>query len=117
MNDTMKLDPFLKTHLNRQLLRHSAGRAIFCPGCQRIMDWSRTVVVSFHTKGACIKTWTLCSTCFDKRRESFTAGMEQVRPKVPDISMEIVDGREYAPKRARKPRSAAPDETAHFRAA
>lgn len=82
--------------VNRNLLRHSAGRAIWCPGegCGRCMDWRRTVVISFHDGDECVTCVTLCDRCADAwlpaTIDKFTARAMLRWPTV-----EVVDGRTY----------------------
>ena len=59
MNAEFLLDPFVRT-LNRNLLKHSAGTAIFCQ-CGQVADCRRWVVASHGER-----TIGLCCTCWDK---------------------------------------------------
>jgi hypothetical protein len=34
----------LETIINRNLLRHAVGQAIFCPSCSDVMDYRRAVL-------------------------------------------------------------------------
>ena len=64
--------------VNKNLLKCSAGRAIFCPLCDVVADAKRWVVV---TQGE--RTVGVCAACFDIK----TAG----KPIPSDV--EVVDGR------------------------
>jgi hypothetical protein len=63
--------------INKNLLKYSAGVAIFCPICSEIADWRKWVIA---TQGHV--TRSMCSLCWDVR----TAGN---RPK----TVEIIDYR------------------------
>ena len=69
--------PMVKT-LNKNLLKHAAGTAIFCPICDKCADARRWVLA---THGGV--TRSVCSSCWD----SATAG------KVIPTSVDVVDGR------------------------
>ena len=69
--------PMAKT-LNRNLLKHSAGTAIFCPQCQEVSDAKRWVLVTVGDRSL-----GTCTRCWDK----LARGRDTSR-------MDIVDGRE-----------------------
>ena len=73
----MTFDSMMARTVNRNLLKYSAGRSIFCPHCQNIADARRWVVV---TQGA--KSMGLCAPCWDKSK----------RPTLP-TDVEVLDGR------------------------
>lgn len=91
---------FLEKHLNKQLLRYAAGSAILCPNCQTIMDCRRTVVATIHrtvdnNPEECVKSSTLCGSCWDRIRPSIQAVVDKLTIKHPELKprLEIVDGR------------------------
>lgn len=47
--------------INRNLLKHAAGTAMFCPTCERCLDYRKTVIISMGPRERVV-----CSTCFDK---------------------------------------------------
>jgi uncharacterized Zn finger protein len=69
-------DPMVRT-INRNLLKYSAGQAIFCPLCGCVADCRHWVVAS-----AGDRTLSVCAHCFDKH----TAGKDLSR-------VDVVDGR------------------------
>lgn len=92
---------FLERHLNRQLLRHAAGSAIFCPRCQVIMDCTRTVVATVHRQLAgqpdeCVQSFTQCAVCWDKAQSDVRAAVNRVAAKHPELNarLQVVDGRD-----------------------
>ena len=88
MNTHAILTPLSK-ELNKQLLKHLAGSMIFCPVCDDIMDYRRTVAVSFMKGDSPIATKGCCGTCFD---EVMRANAERIA-KEHGVTLDIVDGR------------------------
>jgi hypothetical protein len=82
------LTPLAK-ELNKQLLKHIAGSTIFCPICSDIMDYRRTVAVSFMRGNNPVATKGCCGTCFD---EVMRANAERIA-KEHEMTIDIVDGR------------------------
>ncbi len=60
----------LESHLNLELLRYAAGRAIFCPSCDHILDARRSVLMCANDNGP---TAILCGDCYDEMRERLSA--------------------------------------------
>lgn len=87
---------------HRNLLKYAAGQVMFCPGCETCMDCTRTVNVeclvdSRDGKGErSIKSWTLCASCYDRRKQVFEDGKQKVLAAHTDWSVryEVIDGRE-----------------------
>lgn len=76
-------DPFfspMARTLNRNLLKHSAGTAIFCPHCGQVADCRRWVVASLGER-----THGLCAKCWDKAMQN--PGIAR-HPR-----LEVIDGR------------------------
>lgn len=92
MNPDTLLSPMHRT-IKRNLLKYAAGRAIFCPICETIMDWKKTVLITFPSGG----TRTSCTSCFDK--EMAKAKAEFPRRDEPGAwdkalaRLDILDGR------------------------
>jgi len=80
--------------VNRNLLKYAAGANISCRYCGGILDWTRTVVATFKI-GASESTKVLCVTCYDKARMVMEGKAKELK-----AGMEVIDGRDYAPKRA-----------------
>jgi uncharacterized Zn finger protein len=70
----------MQSVVNRNLLKHAAGTAMFCPQCSTCMDFRRTVLV---TSGSA--TLTMCASCWDRAKELIK----------PDVlaRCDVVDGR------------------------
>jgi len=70
--------------INRNLLKYSAGRSIFCGQCDAIADARRWVVVSHNDD-----TLGMCAPCWDALKKGR-----------PTPGFEVVDGREEFAKAA-----------------
>jgi len=59
------LDQF-ENSMNNQLLKHAASKHIFCPNCDRILDWTTIVLIDVFTdKGTVYRgPITCCTSCF-----------------------------------------------------
>ena len=79
------MEKYLALTVNRQLLKYSAGRSIFCPRCQDIADAKRWVVVTLGER-----TMALCAKCWDANKH----------PDLP-TGVDIADGRKVF-KRGKK---------------
>lgn len=97
------VESIIKTPVESNLLKYAAGQAIFCPNCDNIMDWRRTVVATIHAikPGAeeqIVRSYTVCGKCWDKLGQHVTSGVEQANAKLGSkgisARVEIVDGRE-----------------------
>ena len=86
------LSPLQRT-VTRNLLKHAAGRAIFCPSCQTIMDWKRTVIYDVQrqdTPDSTVKVFVWCGKCADKALPSLQkACLDR------NLVLEITDGRKF----------------------
>lgn len=78
---------FLTARLNREALRYAAGRQMFCPCCERVLDCTDTVFAQDHSgKGAVL---ILCGACWGRAPWSGRSG-----------ALEVLDGRTlYAPRK------------------
>ena len=105
MKDTNVVESIIKTPVESNLLKWSAGQAIFCPNCQNIMDWRKTVVATIHAKTdktpeKVIKSYVVCVECWDKVGHRVTDGVDKFNAKNVGSAdgatawTEIVDGRE-----------------------
>lgn len=87
------IDSLMQETIHRNLLKYAAGRAIFCPHCDTILDCRSTVVATRDTR-----EYVMCARCWDSKVDQ--AGKA--------ACSEIVDGRELWPapaKRTYKPRT------------
>ena len=66
----MGVDSLIRETVTTNLLRHAAGRAIFCPGCDKLLDWQDTVLAS----GA-----TSCRACFAAACERIASDGQDLR--------------------------------------
>ena len=72
----------------RNLLKFAARCAIFCPGCEQILDWRRTVNA---TKGE--QSITRCATCWDKTIDALKEKHPAEKVAAFLAEWDIVDGR------------------------
>lgn len=89
------MDPILgafEQTIARNLVKHAAGTAIFCPRCETILDCKTTVVLSDKTK-----TLVLCSCCYGRGPGNIKAG-----------SVEVWDGRALWPTKQKRIKYAKP---------
>lgn len=96
MSDTI-LGPMAKT-ITRNLLKFAAGNAIFCKGCNTIMDWKRTVIIEVVgvTTGKNFGTMTLCTKCADAALPHIHARRPQGEAKAGEpLKIETTDGRQF----------------------
>jgi len=95
------LHSFLEDELNRNLLLYSAGRVMFCPGCQHLLDARTTVVCSIHGVSVgqeveqVVSTQVVCAKCWDKFQEHTLADVAALASRRPQLKIrsETVDGR------------------------
>ena len=87
------LDQFRRT-AERNALKFSVGRQMFCPKCQRVLDAKRAVNVT-TTMGE-PREVTVCAECWGHGPERH--GKFAIGPAVCDV----LDGRALWPRRARK---------------
>ena len=102
--NTENVDSFIRTPIESNLLKWSAGQAIFCPNCQSIMDWRKTVVATIHaikpgdSDETVIKSYVVCCNCWAKRGKIVRDGVEKsnvnLAPKGIKARLEVVDGSE-----------------------
>ena len=87
----------LEHEVNRQLLLYAAGQHIFCPHCQQIMDFRRTIIFSVQKDGKDIKTFSMCVDCFEKKKDILHQTIENAKMLHPEknYSYNILDGRKY----------------------
>ena len=95
---------FIEPELNRELLRYSIQREMFCPSCSVVLDVTRAVYcdVSYDRSMAfCVVT---CAPCWDSKiGDRVTGGYNAVRARieageipgktVDKYSITIIDGR------------------------
>ena len=79
----------MQTTITRNLLKYAAGRSIFCPLCQEVLDCKRTVILE---AGSISKT--LCASCWD------TTLKPLIEAKGILAKCEVTDGRVWFKRRA-----------------
>lgn len=67
--------------VNRNLLRHAAGTALFCPKCENLLDWRTTAIISLGPNSS-----TVCTSCLDALKA-------KLGPKINNVAIDILDGR------------------------
>lgn len=79
-----------KRNADRESLKSSVGRAIFCPRCEELMDYRRAVEFSVWEiqSGKCATVRAMCAPCWDGVRELVT------KPGV-KYRVDVIDGREF----------------------
>jgi RNase P subunit RPR2 len=85
----------LERTLTKRMLKYTAGHVMFCPTCDNILDWSRTVDTSFIAKdsGDAFKTIITCTECFDAKVKPVLEGSAI---KVGEnVEIKIIDGRDF----------------------
>ena len=77
-----------KRSSDKQSLKASVGRAIFCPRCENLMDYRRAVEFSVweNETGKCATVRAMCAPCWDGVRELVT------KPGV-KYRVDVIDGR------------------------
>jgi hypothetical protein len=90
----------LEKHVNRNLLKWAAGHVLTCPGCGDILDCKRTVSAEIArvtpAPKEVVRSYVMCSACWDKYLPKITQGIASAKAKNPEIeaSLDVVDGRE-----------------------
>ena len=84
------LDPIdqFKRKVERDSLKSSVGRAMFCPRCENLMDWRTSVEFSVWESetGKCATVRAMCAPCWDGVRALVT------KPSV-KYRVDVIDGR------------------------
>jgi len=77
-----------KRSSDKQSLKASVGRAIFCPRCENLMDYRRAVEFSVweNETGKCATVRAICAPCWDGVRELVTKPGMKYR-------VDVIDGR------------------------
>ena len=96
------VEDFTRTVIESNLLKYSAGRAIFCNCCGDIMDWRKTVAATLHgtpksrTDEIVVRAYVQCARCYDARKDKLAAVVEHMAVKAPEckVRLEVVDGRD-----------------------
>ena len=65
------LDSYLQLTVARNLVKYAAGRAMFCPKCETVLDAPTTVYADDGDGG---HTLILCATCWGKSPGNVRAG-------------------------------------------
>ena len=79
-----------KRNTDRESLKSSVGRSIFCPRCEELMDFRRAVEFSVWEikSGKCATVRAMCAPCWDGVRELVN------KPGV-KYRVDVIDGREF----------------------
>jgi len=77
-----------KRSSDKQSLKASVGRAIFCPKCENLMDWKSSVEFSVWeiSGGKCLTVRAICAPCWDTVQSMVT------KPSV-KYRVDLIDGR------------------------
>lgn len=77
-----------KRSSEKQSLKASVGRAMFCPKCENLMDYRRAVEFSVWevASGKCLTVRAICAPCWDTVQSMVT------KPSV-KYSVHFIDGR------------------------
>ena len=77
-----------KRSSDKQSLKASVGRAMFCPKCENLMDWKSSVEFSVWevASGKCLTVRAICAPCWDTVQALVT------KPSV-KYRVDIIDGR------------------------
>jgi len=70
---------FLAIHAEHQILKYAAGKQMFCPICNGILDYKKTVVIT----GTDDKPFIICSGCYNLQE------VQEILKKRHDIIKEI----------------------------
>lgn len=86
---TLEVPDFFRDQVNKNSLCASVGHRIFCPYCDTVMDWKRSVEASAWKGQKCVSVGVTCGKCWDKN-------MPPILEKVSSLgwTLEIIDGRE-----------------------
>lgn len=90
------LDTFLRRHLTGQMLRYQVGQQMFCPTCERILDWQNAVSLDLTGKktGKLYFTKVFCGPCFDGL--TVDAAVKAATEKSgEEIEVNVTDGRAF----------------------
>lgn len=71
----------MQSVINRNLLKHAAGTALFCPKCENLLDWRTTAIISLGPNSS-----TVCTKCLDALKARLGA-------KINNVAIDILDGR------------------------
>lgn len=85
----MPLDILTET-LTGELVKYACGRAIFCPGCEVVLDCRDAVLYTPREDDGTLRAAILCGACSDTMRDSLTSVDEALLLTQQDI----YDGRE-----------------------
>jgi hypothetical protein len=79
-----------KRNADRESLKSSVGRAIFCPRCEELMDYRRAVEFSVweNETGKCATVRAMCAPCWDSVHDFV------MKPGV-KYRVDVIDGREF----------------------
>lgn len=94
MNELMS---HMEATIQANMLRYQCGQAIFCPGCQNILDCTRAVSADIYRGRDIVRVLLFCAKCFDEKKiaELIQGGIDKAAAKgITDGRVEYIDGRE-----------------------
>jgi len=62
-NSESPLTAALHERMNRELLKHAAGTYIFCPNCERVLDWKTVIIIDVIRDQTTIGHAVYCTHC------------------------------------------------------
>lgn len=82
------MKPYFETEVDKQSLKATVGRAMFCPKCEVLMDYRRAVEFSVWevSTGKCLTVRAICAPCWETVQSMVT------KPSV-KYAVHFIDGR------------------------
>lgn len=76
--------------INKNLLKWAAGQQMFCPSCDRILDWKTTAIVESKQGDKIAATFTCCTKCLDRKYGHLYKAIEKVnKMEGKNITLEV----------------------------
>lgn len=83
----------MQRDINRGLVQHAVSKAMFCPGCEHVLEMKRAVLATREDG----KNGIACGDCYDKRTNALASSLGMTREaldaKLPELGIEVLDGR------------------------
>ena len=86
---TLEVPDFFRDTIAKNSLCASVGHRIFCPHCDELLDWRRSVEASAWSGPKCISVHVACASCWDRTAPHVRKILESK-----NITLELIDGRE-----------------------
>ena len=64
--EVKSLTDYIQQKALKETLKYAAGKAMFCPECQKVLNWKDTVVVTASKDGKTQGTLILCNNCYSE---------------------------------------------------